>query len=89
MKIHHIGYAVKSIEKSRKDFQALGYREEGNLVFDQKRNVAILFLTNGSVRVELVEAGNPAEPSPVDNWLKNSVGGEKASPTICAMRYLR
>lgn len=84
--MHHIGYAVRSIEKAVEGFRALGYVEEGKPVLDKERNVSILFMANGGYRIELVEAGDPTMPSPVDSWLKNQKGG--ASPTIYAMRFL-
>lgn len=77
MRVHHIGYAVRSIEKAMEGFRALGYVEEGKPVFDKGRNVSILFMTNGGCRIELVEAGNPAVSSPVDSWLKNQKGGSQ------------
>ena len=55
MKIHHIGYAVKSIEKSLSVFQLLGFAKEGNVTHDRKRNVKIQFIRNDDIRFELVE----------------------------------
>lgn len=75
MKIHHIGYAVKGIEKAKETFQVLGYEAEGEVVFDKERNVNILFMVNEDYRIELVAPGEPSEPSPVDSWLKIKKGG--------------
>ncbi len=50
MKIHHIGYAVKNIEKSREVFLQLGYQNEGDIVVDDARNVKILFMVCGGGR---------------------------------------
>jgi methylmalonyl-CoA/ethylmalonyl-CoA epimerase len=55
MKIHHIGYAVKSIEKSLRTFQLLGFEIEGNVIHDEKRNVKLQFIRNNDIRFELVE----------------------------------
>lgn len=54
MKIHHIGYLVKKIEKAAKSFEALGYVREGETVRDEYRGVDILFLEKDGYRVELV-----------------------------------
>lgn len=71
MKIHHIGYAVKNIEKSRDAFLQLGYRNEGDIVVDDARNVKILFMVcGGGQKLELIEAYNTEKPSPVDNYLR-------------------
>ena len=55
MKIHHIGYAVNSIEKSLKIFQILGFEKEGNVTHDKKRNVKIQFIRNDDIKFELIE----------------------------------
>lgn len=75
--MHHIGYAVRSIGKAVGGFRALGYVEEGKPVLDKERNVSNLFMANGGCRIELVEAGDPAMPSPVDSWLKSQKGGSQ------------
>ena len=54
MKIHHIGYLVKNIEKAVKQFENLGFLSEGDIVFDEYRGIDILFMTNGDYRIELV-----------------------------------
>ena len=73
MKIHHIGYAVKDIEKSKKSFQQIGYRDEGNIVIDRARSIKILFMENDGQRVELIEPycenGQGGRASPVDRYL--------------------
>lgn len=70
MIIHHIGYAVKNIEKSREVFLQLGYQNEGDIVVDDARNVKILFMVcGGGQKLELIEAYNTEKPSPVDNYL--------------------
>ena len=69
MKIHHIGYAVKNIEKSKNSFQQLGFQVEGDIVIDHARNVKILFMMNGEQRIELIETYNTENTSPVDKYL--------------------
>lgn len=54
MKIHHIGYLVKKIEKAAAAFEALGYVREGDAVHDGIRKADILFLEKDGYRVELV-----------------------------------
>lgn len=54
MKIHHIGYLVKKIEKAAAAFEALGYVREGAATHDEIRKVDILFLEKDGYRVELV-----------------------------------
>ncbi len=54
LKIHHIGYLVKKIEKAKKTFEALGYLVEQDTVYDDIRKVDICFLVKNGYRVELV-----------------------------------
>lgn len=54
LKIHHIGYLVKKIEKARQTFESLGYHTEQDTVYDDIRKVDICFLTKDGYRVELV-----------------------------------
>lgn len=54
LKIHHIGYLVKKIEKAIKSFEALGYLVEQDTVYDDIRKVDICFLVKDGYRVELV-----------------------------------
>lgn len=63
MRVDHIGYAVKDIEKAKKSMEALGY-EFGPTVEDKDRNVSIAFGEMGGYRVELVAP--MSEGSPVD-----------------------
>lgn len=54
LKIHHIGYLVKKIEKAKKTFEVLGYHIEQDTVYDEIRKVDICFLIKDGYRVELV-----------------------------------
>ncbi|MDE5717176.1 MAG: VOC family protein [Lachnospiraceae bacterium] len=54
LKIHHIGYLVKKIEKAKQTFETLGYQVEQDTVRDDIRNVDICFLIKDGYRVELV-----------------------------------
>lgn len=54
MKIHHIGYLVKSIKKALPEFFDLGYTQETEIVCDEIRQVDIVFLVKDGYRIELV-----------------------------------
>ncbi len=54
LKIHHIGYLVKKLEKAKKTFESLGYLAEQDTVRDEIRKVDICFLIKDGYRVELV-----------------------------------
>ena len=70
MKVHHIGYAVKNMSQAKEKFLQLGYQEEQAAMCDEIRNVEILFLKNGELRVELIA---PLEgKTPVDTILKKN-----------------
>ena len=66
MKIDHIGYAVKNIEKTKKSMEAIGYTFE-SIVEDFDRNIYIAFGEMDSYRVELVAP--ISNGSPVDMFL--------------------
>ncbi len=59
MKIHHIGYLVKKIEKAAAAFEAMGYVREGGMTHDGYRRVDILFLQKDGYRIELVSPYSP------------------------------
>lgn len=54
MNVHHIGYLVKKLEKARAHFLTLGYRVAQDVVYDEYRDVDILFLEKDGYVVELV-----------------------------------
>lgn len=54
LKVHHIGYLVKKIEKAKQTFEQLGYRTEQDIVYDDIRKINICFMIMGDCRVELV-----------------------------------
>ena len=68
MIVDHIGYAVKSIEKSKFIFEKLGFSFE-ELIIDDKRNLKIQFGNNGFERIELLEIYDINKPSPIDLFL--------------------
>ena len=54
MKIHHIGYLVKKIEKAIKAFEGLGYTLTHGVILDEYRKADICFLEKDGYVVELV-----------------------------------
>lgn len=54
MKIHHIGYLVKKIDKAKEAFLELGYTVRQETVADDYRQVQICFLEKDGYVVELV-----------------------------------
>lgn len=66
MKVDHIGYAVKDIEKAKKTMEVLGYRFK-DTVEDTDRNIYIAFGELDGYRVELVAP--MGGKSPVDMHL--------------------
>lgn len=54
LRVHHIGYLVKKIERARRTFEQLGYRTEQDVVYDDIRKINICFMVMGDCRVELV-----------------------------------
>lgn len=74
LKIHHIGYLVKKIDRAKQTFEALGYHMEQDTVYDDIRKVDICFLVKDGYRVELV---SPASP---DSVVANLVKRYKNAP---------
>ncbi len=79
MRIDHIGYAVKNIEKAKKAFEALGFTFD-EMVDDPDRNILIQFGENDGYRIELVCPKDEGE-SPADAFLK------KVGPTPYHLCY--
>ena len=69
MKVHHIGYAVKNIDKAYKEFEKIGFNKINDVVRDTIRKVDILFICNENNSV--IELISPYEVgSDVDGVLK-------------------
>lgn len=66
MRIDHIGYAVKNIDKAKRSMETLGYTFEPT-VEDKDRNICIAFGELDGYRVELVAP--MVGVSPVDMYL--------------------
>jgi methylmalonyl-CoA/ethylmalonyl-CoA epimerase len=71
-KMHHIGYAVKDIEKSFKVFSLLNYVKESSIIEDFERNIKIQFIRNCKTRIELIQTLDKNKKSPVDFLFKGS-----------------
>ena len=59
MKVHHIGYLVKKLEKAAEEFEKLGYVRLGEITPDPHRKIDILFLEKDGYVVELVSPNAP------------------------------
>lgn len=66
MRIDHIGYAVKDIEKAKKNMESLGYKFDPT-INDPNRNIYISFGELDGYRIELVSPSGIN--SPVDTFL--------------------
>lgn len=62
MRIHHIGYLVRNMERSRAEFEQLGFSVERCKAHDEARGINVSFMTNGGYRVELVEPDGKSSP---------------------------
>ncbi|MCD8327081.1 MAG: VOC family protein [Lachnospiraceae bacterium] len=69
MRIDHVGYAVRRMEKAVRTFEALGYQFD-EPVDDHDRNIRIRFGQMDGYRIELVQPLSREEPSPVDTYLR-------------------
>jgi methylmalonyl-CoA/ethylmalonyl-CoA epimerase len=52
--VHHVGYLIKKLDKAIKQFKALGYVPVSEIVYDEIRDVDIVFLEMDGYVVELV-----------------------------------
>jgi len=54
MKVHHVGYIVDNLANAMNEFEKLGYKRVGEPVYDQVRDIYVVFVNNDGVMVELV-----------------------------------
>ena len=80
MKIDHIGYAVKQIDRAVESFETLGFIF-GEIVEDIERNVKIRFGELDGYRIELIQPLDKMKQSPVDAYLS------KIGPTAYHICY--
>lgn len=74
MKVHHVGYLVKKIEKAAVAFEALGYTRISRLTADEDRGIDILFLEKDGYVIELVS------PNRTDSIVSGLIKTYKNSP---------
>ena len=74
MKIDHIGYAVRRIERAMESFQKLGFKFGEEIIEDTDRNVKISFGEKDGYKIELVSPLDKSLASPVDQYLGNAHG---------------
>ena len=72
MKIHHIGYLVKKMEKALPRFEELGYSVERESVYDEYRKADIAFLAMDGYRIELVCPHKESDVYPLLKKLGNT-----------------
>jgi methylmalonyl-CoA/ethylmalonyl-CoA epimerase len=71
LKFHHIGLACRDMAKDRRDHELLGYRAEGEGFADPVQRIRGMFMTLGSMRVELLEPLDDA--SPLTSYVKRGI----------------
>ncbi|MCI9486913.1 MAG: VOC family protein [Lachnospiraceae bacterium] len=69
MDLHHFGIATVNMEESILLYEMLGFKCEGGSVEDTDRNLRIVFMSNGSTLIELIQKSNKDAKSPVDAFL--------------------
>lgn len=73
MILDHIGIAVKDISLAIKEYEFLGFKLDGILYKDDKRNIKIQFMMNmQGNRIELIETMDLNKNSPVKIFLNKS-----------------
>lgn len=68
MKINHVGYLVKNIDKSIEYFNILGFHVSSEVTHDEIRKIDIVFMTNDGYTIELVSPYD--KDSVVSNLMK-------------------
>ncbi len=73
MRIDHIGYAVRRMDRALDAFKKLGFAFEP-VIDDKDRNVSISFGEKDSYRIELIAPLDKSMKSPVDQYLTGAMG---------------
>jgi methylmalonyl-CoA/ethylmalonyl-CoA epimerase len=73
VRIDHIGYLVKDIDKAIAEFEQLGYVRRGEVCYDEVRRADMAFIENSGYVVEVVAPRD--EASVVWNLLKRNGSG--------------
>ncbi|MCR5108601.1 MAG: VOC family protein [Lachnospiraceae bacterium] len=71
MRIHHIGYLVRKMEKALRAFKDLGYELTGEIIHDEYRQADICFLEKDGYMIELV---SPVSKTSVVSDLMKKIG---------------
>jgi len=76
IRLHHVGYVVRSIEKMAHRFaQSIGASWDGKVVLDTLQGAQVTFIANCDYAFPLVELVQPeGEDSPVSSFLKRGGG---------------
>jgi methylmalonyl-CoA/ethylmalonyl-CoA epimerase len=76
MRLHHVGYVVKSIEKTADRFaQSIGASWDQKIILDPLQGARVAFLASYEHALPLVELVQPGvEDSPVSNFMKRGGG---------------
>ena len=73
MKIDHIGYAVRRIDRAMEAFKELGF-DFDEIIDDSDRNVKLAFVEKDGYRIELVCPLDKEKASPVDQYISGMSG---------------
>lgn len=71
-KIHHLGYLVENIEKSRIIFEGLGFKTTLSVFFDETRQIDILFMNQNVFCIELICPREGSDIKKLQKKYKNS-----------------
>jgi len=71
LRFHHDGVATRNMAVELRQYELLGFRTEGPVFVDPLQHIRGLFLTLGTMRVELLEPLD--ETSPIHSHLKRGI----------------
>lgn len=71
LKIHHIGYLVRNIEKAKKIFTNMGFLTVQEVIYDEYRGINIAFLNKDGYLIELV---SPVDENSDVESIKRKIG---------------
>jgi methylmalonyl-CoA/ethylmalonyl-CoA epimerase len=87
MEIHHFGIACYDINKTKNQYEFLGFEVSKNLITDYDRNLDYIFLTNNDIQIELIAKHNKDLKSDIDLILEQKkIIGNKIYH-ICYVSY--
>jgi methylmalonyl-CoA/ethylmalonyl-CoA epimerase len=68
--VHHVGYAVRDIERAGQIFTLLNFQQDSSITNDVIRNINIQFWRNQTTLIELISILDDSQKSPVDFLFK-------------------